>query len=262
MDTKTSKIQSIDRVFFLIELLSQHPKGASLTDLCNESGLPKGTVSRMLSSLIAHGYAIQNIENKQYCLTMRLFEIGCRIVGGVNILSIARPHLEHLSSLTQQTVHLVSYDQDEVIYLYKEEVTSSIARMSSCVGLRNPMHCTGVGKSILAFLPTEEVLAIWERTKKVQYTPNTIMTFDRLQKELEEIRRNGYAFDNEEHEVGVKCIAAPIRDFHGSPLAAISLSAFTESFTDAKIQEYIPLLLDTADSISQYYGSGRLSNKS
>lgn len=257
MEGKTSSVQSLDRVFLIIELLSQYPKGVSLTELCIKSQLPKGTVSRMLSSLISHGYVVQNIDNKQYCLTMRLFEIGCRVVGGTSILAIARPYLEHLSSTTQDTVHLVSRDHDEVVYLYKEEVTTSIVRMSSCVGLRNPMYCTGVGKSILAFLPEEEVLAIWQRTEIVQFTPNTIVNYDHLLKELECIRQRGYAVDDEEHEMSVRCIAAPIRDFNGTPIAAISLSAHSDRLTNERIREYAPLLLAAAKNISQYYGAHR-----
>lgn len=255
MDTKASPIQSLDRAISIIELLSLYPKGVSLTELWTKSQLPKATVSRMLSSLISNGYAMQNIENKHYFLTMRLFEIGCRAVGGSSILSIARPYLDHLSAVTQDTVHLVSRDQDDVVYLYKEEVTTSIVRTSSFVGLRNPMYCTGVGKSILAFLPQDEIDAIWQRTTPVQFTPTTIMTYDRLVNELADVRKNGYAIDDEEHEMGVRCIAAPIRDFNGVPIAAISLSAHTQNLTYEKIQEYAPLLLETAKNISRYYGA-------
>lgn len=255
MNNMTSSIQSLDRVISIIELLSLYPKGVTLTELCSKTQLPKGTVSRMLSALLVHGYVMQNIENKHYCLTMRLFEIGCRVVGGANILSIARPYLENLSTVTQDTVHLVSRDNDEVVYLYKEDVTSSIVRMSSCVGSRNPMYCTGVGKSILAYIPEEEVAAIWNRTEIIQHTPNTITTLDRLLDELAEVRRSGFAIDDVEHEIGVRCIAAPILDFHNVPIAAISISAHSDSLTDQKIREYSPLLIETAKNISRYYGA-------
>ena len=156
MDSSTvSGVQSIDRIFLIMELLSMHPKGISLTEICSATSLPKGTVSRMLSALISHGYAVQEIDTKRYRLTMRLFEIGSRVAGSTNILSVARPHLERLSNLSAEAVHLVSRVKDDVIYLYKEEASNSIVRMSSFVGLRNPMYCTGVGKSILAFLPDD-----------------------------------------------------------------------------------------------------------
>lgn len=250
-----SPIQSIDRIFLIIEVLANYPKGASLTDICAETQLPKGTVSRMLSSLIFLGYAFQDMDNRKYCLTMRLFEIGSKVVGGTNILSIARPYLENLSSVSKEAVHLVSRVNDEVVYLYKEEASTTIARMTSCVGLRNPMYCTGVGKSILAFLPDEEIRAFWDRCTPVQFTPKTIMSFEQFNREVNDIRKNGYAIDDEEHEVGVCCIAAPILDFNSVPIAAISLSAPTEHFDRDTICQYAPLLLETAKNISRYYAS-------
>lgn len=256
MDTNpVSGIQSVDRIFMIIELLSLHPKGISLTEICSATSLPKGTVSRMLAALIAHGYAVQEIDTKRYRLTMRLFEIGSRVAGSANILSVARPYLEYLSNISGEAVHLVSRVKDEVIYLYKEEASNSIVRMSSFVGLRNPMYCTGVGKSILAFLPDEEIQAIWKRTVPVQFTPKTITTFSALEQDIALIRQRGYAIDDEEHEVGVRCIAAPILDFSGTPVAAISLSAPSARLRDEEIEKYAPMVLSAASNISRYFGN-------
>jgi len=250
-----SGVQSIDRIFQIIELLSMHPKGISLTEICSATSLPKGTVSRMLAALISHGYAVQEIDTKRYRLTMRMFEIGSRVAGSANILSVARPYLEYLSNVSGEAVHLVSRVKDEVIYLYKEEASNSIVRMSSFVGLRNPMYCTGVGKSILAFLPNDEIRAIWNRTVPIQFTPQTITSLAAMEKEIALIRQRGYAVDDEEHELGVRCVAAPILDFSGSPVAAISLSAPAIRLTDSEIEKYAPMVLDAASNISRYFGN-------
>lgn len=250
-----SAVQSIDRIFLIIELLSNYPKGISLAEICAATSLPKSTVSRLLASLITHGYAVQEIDTKRYRLTMRLFEIGSRIAGSANILSVARPYLEYLSNVSGEAVHLVSRVKDEIVYLYKEEASNSIVRMSSFVGLRNPMYCTGVGKSILAFLPNDEIQAIWQRTKPTQFTPNTITSFSAMQEEIALIRQRGYAIDNEEHEAGVRCIAAPILDFSGTPIAAISLSAPAVRLNDPEIERYAPMLMDAASNISRYFGN-------
>lgn len=256
MDAKsTTTVQSLDRAFLLIELLSRYPQGVSLAEISSNSGLAKATVSRLLATLIQNSYVVQNPDSKKYRLTMRMFEIGSRVVGGANLLSIAKPYLETLSSITGDAVHLVSRVNDEVVYLYKEEASTSVVRRSSCVGLRNPMYCVGVGKAIMAFLPEEEVHAIWQRITPVQFTPTTITTEKRMREELDRIRRIGYAVDNEEHELGVRCIAAPILDINGSPIAAISISAPIEDMTEAKIQEYAPLILVAANKISRYYGA-------
>ena len=255
MDAQASSgVQSLDRIFLIIEELSNYPRGLALTELCAAIQLPKGTVSRMLASLITHGYAVQEPDTKKYRLTMRLFEVGCRVAGSMNLVSAARPYLEYLSGVSEEAVHLVTRAEDEIVYLYKEEPAQSIVRMSSFVGLRNPMYCTGVGKSILAYLPETEVRAIWERNPPVPFTAKTITTLPAMLREIESIRRNGYAIDDEEHEAGVRCIAAPILDFSGNPVAAISISAPVTRMTHEKVQQYVPLLLESARNIRRYFG--------
>jgi DNA-binding IclR family transcriptional regulator len=247
-------IQVIDRMFSITEYLSTCPKGASLADISGAVGLPKSTISRILSSLIARGYAAQSVESKQYHLSMRMFEIGSRVVGSVNLLAAARPYLERLSDTTGEAVHLVARVGDDVVYLFKEEATASVVRMSSCVGLHNPMYCTGVGKSILAYLPQWEFEDIWSRTKPVQFTPTTIMTKEAMQAEIAIIRQHGYAIDNEEHEPGVRCVAVPIKDFDGQPVAAISVSAPAERMPDEIIEKYAVQLKQIATEVEKFYG--------
>lgn len=126
----------------------------------------------------------------------------------MNIVSLARPYLEHLAATTHEAIHLVVRDGDEVVYLYKENMGDSTVRMASFVGLRNPMYCTAVGKSILSCLPEAEVAAIWQRTVITRFTPHTIVDYADLIAELVKARQNGWAADREEHELGVSCIAA------------------------------------------------------
>lgn len=247
-------VQSLDRVFQIIEALSESPQGLPLREVCQKTGLAKSTASRLLSALIQNSYAFQDPGNKKYALTLRLFELSSRVVGGMNILSVAKPYLNQLSTESSGAVHLVSRVNDEVVYLYKEEALTSVVRMSSCVGLHNPMYCVGVGKALLAYLPDEEIKAIWSRTKPVKFTPYTITTFDELYKELCEIRQRGYAIDNQEHELGIRCVAVPIFDLSGNAIAAISISDYNESMTDEKIADYVPNLLETSQKISRYYG--------
>ena len=210
MEKGHSPVQSIDRLFDIVEALSNAPRGMALSDLS--------------AALVARGYVQKDIESGKYRLTMRLFEVGSRAVGGMNIVSLARPYLEHLAATTHEAIHLVVRDGDEVVYLYKENMGDSTVRMASFVGLRNPMYCTAVGKSILSCLPEAEVTAIWQRTVITRFTPHTIVDYADLIAELVKARQNGWAADREEHELGVSCIAAPLLDFHGAPLGAISVS--------------------------------------
>ena len=188
MEKGHSPVQSIDRLFDIVEALSNAPRGMALSDLSAAVGLHTSTTHRLLAALVA------------------------------------RPYLEHLAATTHEAIHLVVRDGDEVVYLYKENMGDSTVRMASFVGLRNPMYCTAVGKSILSCLPEAEVAAIWQRTVITRFTPHTIVDYADLIAELVKARQNGWAADREEHELGVSCIAAPLLDFRGAPLGAISVS--------------------------------------
>lgn len=248
-----SAVQSADRIFQIIELLSRHPKGLALVEVCRETSLAKATASRLLSSIVAHGYAVHDEGTRRYRLSMKMFQLGSRVADSTNILSSARSYLDELAHKTGETVHLVTKLGDEVVYLYKEEGGSSLVRTASFVGLKSPMYCTGVGKSILAHLPLSQVKEIWERTDIVKHTDTTIVDFDKFVKELEEIRSKGYALDNEEHEMGVCCVAVVIKDVNNSPLGAISVSVPTQRLSEDLIQKLAPVVMSTANKISSSY---------
>lgn len=247
-------VQSIDRVLDIIEALSDYPRGAGLTELAARVGLNISTVHRMLSALILRDYARKDPETGRYCLTLRLLELGGRVAGGMDLAAAARPQLERLARATGETVHLVVRDGDAVVYLYKQDPADNVLRTASFVGLRNPMYCTGVGKSILAFLPVEEARAIWGRTTPTKFTPHTLTDADSLFAELEQVRARGWAVDEEEHEVGVVCVAAPLLRFDGSPVGAISVSAPSARMQEEVRLRYAREILASARAVSALLG--------
>lgn len=250
---KTTPMQSADRIFAVMEIMSFHPRGISLADICTATGLAKSTAMRMVMSLVSNGYAVQDPDTRKYRLTMRMFEVGSRVADGSNLLLAARVHLEELARRSGETVHLVTRVDNEVVYIYKEEGASHVVRMASSVGLKSPMYCTGVGKCILAHLEKSEVCDIFNSSDIVRYTDNTITSLDVLLDELEMVRENGYAIDNEEHEQGVCCIAAPILSLNNKPIASISLSAPKLRLDQNRILELSPLVVKTAKKISRSY---------
>lgn len=254
MPTGGTPVQSIDRVFAIVETLASEPHGMTLTDLASSVDLHVSTTHRLLSALVARDYVQKDMETGKYRLTMRLFEISSRVVGGMSLVSVARPFLERLADATNETIHLVARNRDEVVYLYKEDNNNSVTCMSSFVGKRNAMYCTGVGKSILAYLPKEEVCGIWERTTITAYTERTIVDYSTLLLELEQIRKNGVAFDNEEHEIGIMCIASPVFDYSGVPVGAISVSAPSARITPEKKLDFCRLIAETANHITGLLG--------
>ena len=255
MPDSHTPVQSIDRVLDIIETLSFYPHGLLLKDLSISVSLHVSTTHRLLAALVSRGYVQKNIETGKYRLTARLFEVGSRAIGGMNLVSISRPYLERLAAETGETVHLVARDGDEVVYLYKEDRRESLIHMASFVGLRSPMYCTAVGKSILSRLSEEEVRSIWNRTIIKPHTQNTIVDYDVFLKHLDGIRKLGWAIDNEENELGVLCIGAPIIDFTNAPIGAISVSAPVARMTQPICENYAQKILASTRAISQSLGA-------
>ena len=241
-----SGVQSVERIFQLIESLAAHPAGAGLQRLAQDTGLAKSTVHRLLASLVSLGYAAQD-ENGRYRLTLKMFELSSGIVNSMDIMDVAEVHLERLAQRTGEAVHLVIRDGQDIVYIYKTE--SGPMRMSSRVGLRSPLYCTGVGKAILATLPADEVAQIWQHTTPQKLTAHTIVEYDALQAQLTEVRTNGYAIDDEENELGVRCVAVAIPGVGGRADSAFSISGLAPYMTPERIRRIATLALDARTDI-------------
>ena len=255
MPQKRTPVQSIDRVFDIIETLSTHPRGILLTELAAAVSLPKSTVYRLLVSLGDNGYAVKELNSGKYRLTMRLFEIGSRVAGVLDVLVAVRPYLDQLAETTGEVVHMVKRDGNSVIYIYKLDTSSASVRMTSAVGVRNPMYCTGVGKAILSRLPKAEVRAIWDSTEIKCFTEQTITNYVRMEQEMKRITQEGYALDNEEHELGVRCVAASICDYSDQPLYAVSVSAPSTRMNEQRIKVIAPMVIHVATELSRLLGA-------
>ncbi len=254
MKDNNNSVQSIDRVLDILEALSAAPQGLALSELAAATSLHASTAHRLLASLANRGYVRKDPQSGKYRLTLRLYEISRRVSSVLDLFTASKPILETLSNEVKEVIHLVERDGNDVVYLYKMEPFSRPISITSSVGLHNPMYCTGVGKSIMAYLPEKEVRTIWEQTQVVRFTPKTIATWEELQADLALIRQRGYAIDDEEHDLGVRCIAAPIYSWNGTPLGAMSISGPAVRMTDSAIAEFAPKLLHTAGEISESMG--------
>ncbi|MCH3908743.1 MAG: IclR family transcriptional regulator [Sphaerochaeta sp.] len=255
MDDKPSTpVRSVDRALAIIEVLSSHPKGLGLLDLSREVSLNKTTTYRLLCAIMNHGWVTKDATTGKYRLTLMLFELGSRVSARTNVLTIARPYLEDLSAQFRETVHLVIRDGSDVVYLYKEDSLNRSVKMGSQVGNRYPMYCTGVGKAILAYLSEEDLEEVWKSSHVVARTQTTITSLDAMKKELAETRKRGWAVDNEENEIGVRCVAAPILSRKGYPVASISIASSVFHITKETIGNYAEAVMDTAKIISEQLG--------
>lgn len=255
--TDKSRVQSLDRAFDLLELLCGCQGGMSLAALSAETGLNKSTAHRLLGALAERGYVRREAEGAVYHAGMRLCELGSRIVENLDVVGMAKAPMERLSRRTGETVHLAMREGTEIVYVHKVESIHGAIRMFSRIGMRRPLYCTGVGKAILASLPPEEAMALWEESDRRRCTPNTITEAEPFRRELARVRRDGYALDNEENEQGVRCVAAAVPDWRGRAAYALSISAPVSRMTDGRIQDLIPPLLETREAIAAVLGGAR-----
>lgn len=254
MKDSNGSVQSIDRVLDILEVLSAVPQGLALSDLAAATSLHASTAHRLLASLASRGYVRKDPESGKYRLTLRLYEISRRVSTVLDLFSASKPLLEVLANDVKEVVHLVERDGSDVVYLRKFEPLLRPISITSSVGLHNPMYCTGVGKSIMAYLPEKDALSIWNDTQVIQFTPKTITTWEALREDLSHVRERGYAIDDEEHDLGVRCIAAPIYNWNGTPVGAMSISGPVARITPDAIDEFSPKLINTAEKISELMG--------
>jgi IclR family acetate operon transcriptional repressor len=237
-------VQSLQRAFDLLERLADAGGEASLSELAAITGLPLPTIHRLIRTLVTLGYVRQN-RNRRYTLGSRLIRLGesaSRQFG-----TWARPYLMQLVDQVEETANLAVLDGDEVVYVAQVPSKHSM-RMFTEVGRRLLPHGTGVGKAMLAQLPRAEVLALLERTGLPAYTPNTITDTQELMDSLDQITEQGYALDESEQELGVRCIAVPLI---GAPtLSAVSVSGPEGRLTHDAVARILPEVLGIAKRLT------------
>lgn len=249
----SSRIQLLDKIIDIIEVVSLYPAGLSLGMLSAETGINKSTVFRIANALVDHGY-FEREESGKYRLTMRIYEIGLRVFGGVDLNEIMHPYLQKLANCSGECVHFGYVSGTDVIYLDKVDPSNSYFRISTKIGYRNPVYVTGMGKIVAAHMSEEKQKKIWEDSTIIARTPNTITSFDKMRQELMEAQKNGYAIDHEEWELGVCCIAVAVENFDKEPTYAISITIPSARFNEEIIQKFYPLLRECANNISLMLG--------
>ncbi|MET1122741.1 IclR family transcriptional regulator [Priestia megaterium] len=249
---KGDTVQSVDRALAILGIVSQHNQ-IGITDICKALDLNKTTVYRLLSTLMNNGYIEQVKGSNKYRCTFKLFEMGNKRIQDLDLLEEAKPALEKLADLTKETVHLVVEEGTEIVYIHKVESTNTI-RMHTWVGKKNPMYRTAVGKAILAFSDKEKAIDIWNKSEIVQNTPYTITNINDFLEQLVLVRKNGYAIDNEETEIGIRCVAAPILDFSKNVIGALSISIPTIRFPENEIEIYGNHVKKCSEVISKKLG--------
>lgn len=241
-------IQVADRLFLVLETLSAEGP-ISLADLSRQLNLNKSTVHRLLCSLIYMGYVKQDPETQKYDLSLKILSLSNRLLSRMDILEEVRPYLKKLAQETGETVHFVQLDGTEAIYIYKEESYQNSVRMVSKVGSRIPLYCSGVGKAMAADMEEDRIEELWKSSSIEKHTPHTVTDYSGFLERIQKIRKLGYALDDEENELGVRCIAVSIPDYKGNPKYAFSISAPAVRMSDERIHELAKVVLEAKQEI-------------
>ncbi|MCM3787795.1 IclR family transcriptional regulator [Domibacillus indicus] len=246
-------VKSVARALDIIALVSASSRGLGVTEIANEMDINKSSVFRTLATLEQYGYIEQHKETGRYRIGYAFLEVSSRLLESLDVRSEAQAVLRQLEAETNEVVHLVVYDRGEVVYIEKLDGHEAL-RMHSKVGRRAPVHCTSVGKAILAHLPESEVHDILERRGLPVHTDQTITTKEAYLAELARVREAGYALDLEENEPGIRCIAAPVFDHHGAIAAAVSISGPTLRMTDERLKALRERMIKAGSDISERLG--------
>jgi IclR family KDG regulon transcriptional repressor len=253
---KRTRLSSVANSLRLIRAFSEDHYEIGISELAKRLGLAKSTVHRLASTLLDQGMLEQNAGDGKYRLGLALFELGTLVRRKMDFTMEARPFLRTLLEKTGETVHLAILDHDSVLYVISLESKQAL-RMGSKVGTRVPVHSTAVGKTLLAFQPEEEIARIAARGLPAT-APNTIIDPKALQRELAAIRARSYALDDEESEVGLRSIAAPVRNDSGSVIAAISIAGPVHRMSRKTLLGWARELVEAAEAVSQRLGWSRV----
>ena len=234
-------IQVAERLFGALEYLVRNGQ-SSLTELTQALHLNKSTVHRILASLQCMDYVRQDPESGRYEATFKLVDLADRLMEQVDVAQMARPHLKNLAARVKETVHFVERDGSEVIYIDKVDPYDHSIRMTSHIGSRMPFYRSGVGKAMAANMSDPEIRTLWENCTIERRTAYTITNLDEFMDEIAEVRRKGYALDNEENEAGVRCIAAAL-SLDGGSRYAFSISVPISRMDNDRIRELSGIVL-------------------
>jgi len=247
------EVLSVIKTLRILEALAEHEK-IGLTDLSKIVEGHKSTVYRFMCTLIDQGYATRD-ENELFSATLKMFQVGMCVFSRIDIAQVSAPVLKRIAFLSEETVHLVMDDDGQLVYLNKIESTHNLrVSMQSKIGGSAPKYCTGVGKILLAWMDRDTLDKYLASCSFIRFTDKTIVNRLDLENELKRIRELGYCFDDEEHEYGVRCVAAPVRNHEGRVVASVSISGPVIRLDDDRMKVLSKLVVEAANEISNRIG--------
>jgi DNA-binding IclR family transcriptional regulator len=249
---RTYDITSLQRGLRLLHLFSESPRGLTAKQVAGLSRLPVSTVHRFLANLVTAGFLSCDGDGT-YHLGIACFAIGQAAVGQLDIRRLSLPYLRELNQQTRETIHLTVRHGLSAVYVEKLDSPEPL-RIFSRIGAAVPLYCTAVGKVMLAYLPPEERDRVLPELGVKRLTPNTVGNLQELKTELYRVGKNGYACDLEEHEMHIRCVAAPIWDHTGSVQSSLSITAPAVRMPVTRLRQVAPLIQAAGLQISRELG--------
>ena len=246
-------VQSLDRAFDILEILSDEKDGLALTEIGRRLNLHKSTVYRLLATLSQRGYVEKSARTGVYKLGLEFIGLSSHYLNSLDLKIEANPYLMKLSHETGKTVFLAILQGREVVYIDKAETFSSL-RKYSIIGQRNPVYCTGLGKALLTTMTNAEIRELLEGAPFERLTPATATDIDTLLERVAIGRTQGWVLDDREIEDDVRCIAAPVQDYSGKAIAAISVSWDIHAQVDTDIKATARRVMACALAVSRRMG--------
>jgi IclR family transcriptional regulator, KDG regulon repressor len=246
-------VQTLDRALDIIELLSLEQNAIGVTEISQKLKLHKSTVHRLLAALSERGYVEKEDRHSKYSLGLKFVEIGSHRLNHLELKVEAAPALRSLAYSINQPAHLGILNGHEVVYIEKIEPVANL-RMYSQIGKRVPVYCTALGKSLLCDTKEEDLKKLLNGTEFKSFTPKTHSTINQFIADMKSVCQKGWGLDDEEHEVGIRCIGSPVRDFTGKIIAAVSVSGDCRIISPERDNEIAVQVMNTAGFISKRMG--------
>jgi len=249
----TGQVQSLTRGLSILECLARAEGGLTLTDVAQRCSLPPSTAHRLLATLQKTGYVYQAGDLGLWYVGLQAFTVGSSFLANRDFVAQSHVSMRRLMEQSGETANLAILDETEAVFIAQVQCRE-IMRLLVKLGSRVPLHASGVGKAIFAALPDERIDAILKVKGLPRITENTIVAPEIMWASLQVVRQRGWSFDDEEHALGTRCVAAPIYDEHAEPLGAISLAGPTTRLPDERIKQLGPLVAHTAEELTQRLG--------
>jgi DNA-binding IclR family transcriptional regulator len=223
---KTPSVPSLERGLAVLELLGNSRAGLTLPEIARELGLPKSSVHCLLVTLERHRYLHRNERSSRYMFGSRLFSLANTSLSGLQVRQVAAPHMHALMERTTLTTHLAILERNEAVLVEKVE-PPGVFKLATWLGKRMDLHCTSLGKALISHMPEDDLAALMRETGMPRHNDNSIASVRKLRETLAQSRQLGYYIDDEEDEIGHRCIGVPIFDETGQVAAALSISGTT-----------------------------------